>query len=504
MGLNAWKERQQAAGRVAEFVRLHPLLNPLPLSDAFDMFHFNRSTVMVDLAAGRDPRWKYYSDSTRNCLRKASRLLHIRRIRADESNLFQELYEAGLDRNDASDEYYFDDAFFHSLLACPWATAWVAFEGEAPVAVSCFLHANADISHYHLSGGNARARETNAHYLLLEVAFEHFAGLGVRFMLLGGGRSVKSDDALLKFKSKFSPLRMPFYVGGMIYDFGAYDRFGGGSQRFLCAGAGKPVGGRAVAPEPSACSLSSKNPINPVLRKESLSPLTKLERGLVLIGTGGHAGSLLATLKALGTRPVACIGPLRLPSPWSESVPWLGDDTALSSQKREQIYLINGIGSVGSLTLRRLIYERFVFDGYSFISVVHPSAMVEERVILGDGVQVMAGAILQTNVQIGANSIVNTGAILDHDCVVGEHVHVATGVRVSGNVKIGDSAHIGTGAVIIQGVTIGTNALVAAGAVVLKDVAPYQRVGGVPAQPLSGARRLDVTKAGRVVSGVSQ
>ena len=34
----------------------------------------------------------------------------------------------------------------------------------------------------------------------------------------------------------------------------------------------------------------------------------------------------------------------------------------------------------------------------------------------GTRVQIMAGAILQTNVSIADNTIINTGSIIDHDC----------------------------------------------------------------------------------------
>jgi len=50
--------------------------------------------------------------------------------------------------------------------------------------------------------------------------------------------------------------------------------------------------------------------------------------------------------------------------------------------------------------------------------------------------------------------------------------------------RIGHDVWIGTGAKIMAGVCIGIGAVVAAGAVVTRDVAPYQVVAGVPAQPL--------------------
>jgi RimJ/RimL family protein N-acetyltransferase len=244
-GLAAWREQQLGLGSVAEFVRLHPFTNPVALADDMEMLEFNRPTVLVDLRLSDGERWQTYSDSTRNCLRKAERALSIRRLDPTEWRAFKELYERMLERTAAGRYYNLSDTYFAELLARPWCTAWIVEDGEGPVAASCFLHSDTPLVHYHLAGGNPRSRPANALYLLLETAFRHYSRLGCAWMQLGGGRTTAQDDALYRFKSKFSHHRAHFYIGGMVHDRAAYAELGGGRGKFLCSG--RPESEPAVA-----------------------------------------------------------------------------------------------------------------------------------------------------------------------------------------------------------------------------------------------------------------
>lgn len=165
-------------------------------------------------------------------------------------------------------------------------------------------------------------------------------------------------------------------------------------------------------------------------------------------------------------------------------IPCIGDDSFLDDVSRQEVILVNALGSTSNLTLRKSIFEKFKAKGFEFFTVVHSSAIIARDALLMEGTQIMAGAILQPSCRIGVNSIINTKASVDHDCVIGHHVHVAPGVTLSGGVSIGDEAHIGTGAVIIQNMTIGSGSLVGAGSVVVKDVPPGMVVKGVPAKPV--------------------
>lgn len=206
---------------------------------------------------------------------------------------------------------------------------------------------------------------------------------------------------------------------------------------------------------------------------------------VIVLGAGGHAKVLVDTLQRSGQTVLGLADAnAALRGSRVLDVEVLGGDEFVLQHRPDAVLLVNGIGSVDSMQLRSSVYDRFKQQGYEFATVIHPSAAIGSEVALGEGVQVLAGAVIQPGTIIGEDSILNTRASVDHDCRIGAHVHLAPGVVVSGGVTIGDGTHIGTGATVIQGVTIGAGCLVAAGAVVIADVSAQSRVAGVPARKL--------------------
>lgn len=165
-------------------------------------------------------------------------------------------------------------------------------------------------------------------------------------------------------------------------------------------------------------------------------------------------------------------------------VPVIGGDEEITKYSTETIRLVNGRGSVLVDLHRSELFEHFKSVGYQFANVIHPSAIIALDVVLSEGAQIMAGAVVQTGCRIGINAIINTCSVVDHDCHIGDHVHISPGATLSGGVRVGENAHIGTGATVIQGVQIGRNSLVAAGAVVIRAVPDGTKVAGVPAREI--------------------
>jgi UDP-perosamine 4-acetyltransferase len=209
-------------------------------------------------------------------------------------------------------------------------------------------------------------------------------------------------------------------------------------------------------------------------RAEKLSPI-------IVIGGGGHAKVLIDALKCLQV-PMLGICEKSLPIQARDvlGVPINHTDEQMENYPRQAVLLVNGLGSIKDTGLRREVFQRFRKMGFSFRQVIHPAAVISPETSLGEGVQIMAGAVVQAGVAIGDNSLINTKASVDHDCTIGAHVHIAPGVTISGNVTIEEGVHVGAGATLIQGITIGKNCLIAAGTLVPRNVPPGVTVMGVP------------------------
>lgn len=201
------------------------------------------------------------------------------------------------------------------------------------------------------------------------------------------------------------------------------------------------------------------------------------DRPLILLGAGGHAKVSLALALACGRRVVGVCAPELAAAgfPTWRDLPVLGDDAALERLDPDTTGLLNGIGQLVGSQSRQDVFQRLRGRGFRFPALVHPSAWVDGSCRLEEGVQIMAGAVLQPDVRIGENCIINTRAGIDHDCCIGNHVHIAPGATLCGAVRVADGAFVGSGATVIQGLTIGAGAVVAAGAVLVRDLAAGQR-----------------------------
>ncbi|HEX5854428.1 MAG TPA: NeuD/PglB/VioB family sugar acetyltransferase [Thermoanaerobaculia bacterium] len=198
---------------------------------------------------------------------------------------------------------------------------------------------------------------------------------------------------------------------------------------------------------------------------------------VVVIGAGGHAKVVVATLQAAG-RSIAGIYDDDRSRHGAElmGIPIRGP---VEEAVRAGLPMLI---AVGDNRARRELARRLQGE---FATAVHPTAVVHPSCRIGPGSVVFAGAVIQPDSILGEHVIVNTAASIDHDCRVGAFSHLGPGVRLCGSVTLGEGALLGVAAAAVPGSRIGEWSVVGAGAVVTKYVEPGLTVVGIPARPRS-------------------
>jgi sugar O-acyltransferase (sialic acid O-acetyltransferase NeuD family) len=168
-----------------------------------------------------------------------------------------------------------------------------------------------------------------------------------------------------------------------------------------------------------------------------------------------------------------------------ENIPLVYGDLELDSWLREKnpsnYYFVVAIGGESGSD-RYDIYQKLKSKGLKPYNVIHPTATISPSAVLGEGCQVMAGALVGVRVRMGDACIINTAASIDHESILGNGVHLAPGVTTAGLIEIGHFSFIGTQATLLPRIKIGTRTVIGAGSVVTKDIPDCVTCYGNPAR----------------------
>ncbi len=117
-----------------------------------------------------------------------------------------------------------------------------------------------------------------------------------------------------------------------------------------------------------------------------------------------------------------------------------------------------------------------------FLSVIHPTAVIGQGVVIGSGSMIMPGAILEVGAVVGDHVRIGTNAS------IGAGTHIGTFVNIGAGTVLDEACHVGTGSAIgiqaglVKRIVIGTHCVVGHGSMVLESVPDLHVAQGTPAK----------------------
>lgn len=143
---------------------------------------------------------------------------------------------------------------------------------------------------------------------------------------------------------------------------------------------------------------------------------------------------------------------------------------------------------IGNNIIRGQVFAKASKMGVKVVQAIHPKATVSRSAKIGDGVVIMAHAVINPCATVETGVVINTGATVDHDCILKRFCHIWPGAHLAGTVTVGEFSYIGTGSAVIQNINIGNHVIIGAGAAVVTDIPNNVTAVGVPAKVIKQNR----------------
>lgn len=212
---------EMAADRriVSEFCRYHPVLGNVQLAQKFRHVELCGPTVIYRCDLDDDDGLSRVKPNVRRDYRRGIREgLTVRRSRdIADVDAFYDMYVQSMVDVGASNFYLFSESFFRRTLALVDAFLLLGELRGSLVAGALFLR-SAGTMHYHFGGAvrDPSLRHVNGTTVILCEALRIAKELSLQRVHLGGGVGGR-EDGLFKFKSRFSPDRVEYYISKHVF-----------------------------------------------------------------------------------------------------------------------------------------------------------------------------------------------------------------------------------------------------------------------------------------------
>jgi sugar O-acyltransferase (sialic acid O-acetyltransferase NeuD family) len=208
---------------------------------------------------------------------------------------------------------------------------------------------------------------------------------------------------------------------------------------------------------------------------EHLAPPDHVRR-ILIVGAGGFGREVLHWARDAWPGHAAKIAGFLSADPHRQvSLPILGDPSAFVPEATDAFLL-----AIGTPGIRRSVAEGLLSKKASFLTLVHPTAIVAPSAAIGAGSILCPYAIASDAVSLGRFTLMNYHSSLGHDASTGDFAVLSPYATLGGGAAIADDVFLGLHASVGPGKTVGPRSKVSANSAALHDVPTDSIVFGVP------------------------
>ena len=205
---------------------------------------------------------------------------------------------------------------------------------------------------------------------------------------------------------------------------------------------------------------------------------------LLIVGAGGQAANAFEVSSAMALEVVGFIDETvdpKLEHSYFDVPVFTSVRNARETRDVQHLFVAIGEGWRRAQVTARL---RNKHKALAITSLVHPSAVVSAKAVVGEGSLIMPGAFVGPGAAIGEGGMVGPNVVVGHHCLLGDYVSVFSGATIGGRTRVGDRSAIGLNAAIKEKTSIGCDVVIGAQSFVREDVDDGCVVVGVPGRKI--------------------
>lgn len=201
---------------------------------------------------------------------------------------------------------------------------------------------------------------------------------------------------------------------------------------------------------------------------------------IVIVGAGGFGREVLHWARAAWPgREASIAGFLAADSPREDAAadapPVIGDPATFLPGRGDGLLLAIGIPAV-----RRRVAESLLGRGATFLTLIHPAAVVVPTASIGAGSIVCPFAVVSDAARIGRCVLLNYHSSLGHDASAGDFAVLSPYATLGGNAHVAEDVFLGMHASVGPGRRVGARSKVSANSCALADAPDDSIVFGAP------------------------